>query len=81
MEQQTTQCRHPLQRLRTSLEAALDEAADAAVWTLAPQELVELLPGLTRLRSRLAAVELAVAAQADRTRVGDPVGAASTAAW
>lgn len=72
---------HPLVKLRAQLESALTDAEAAHSWTLAPAELTELLPALTRIRSRVAAVELAVAVEADRAMVGAPVGAANTTAW
>src|SRR5690349_23105880 len=77
----TSSQRHPLLCLVGQLKAVLDATDAGRAWTLTPSELTELLPELTRLKARLAAVELAVAAEADRAQVGDPVGAANTAAW
>jgi hypothetical protein len=75
------QHQHPLVRFGARLDHLLDEVAEAQAWTLTPGELTALLPALTRARSRLAGLELAVAVEADRAMVGSPVGAANTAAF
>jgi hypothetical protein len=72
---------HPLVRFAEALESLLDEAADAAAWTMAPAELQAVLPRLTRAAARLAEVELRVLREADRSSVGDDVGATNTAHW
>ncbi|HEY6931786.1 MAG TPA: DUF222 domain-containing protein [Marmoricola sp.] len=72
---------HPLLRLRAQLEDALVGADDTHAWSLRHEELTELLPALTRIRTRVQAVELAVATQAQRETVGSSVGAGNTAAW
>src|SRR5690242_14612597 len=72
---------HPLLRLRAQLEDAQVGADDTHAWSLTREELTELLPALTRIRTRVQAVELAVAAQAQRETVGSSVGAGNTAAW
>lgn len=73
--------RHPLARLLSELERALDEDADGPAWTLAAGELAGLLPRIARVANRLDGVELRLLAQADRHGVGDPNGHANTAGW
>lgn len=72
---------HPLLSLLDAFESALDDATDAPAWTLTPTELTSALPRLARIGRRLAARELEMLREADRHQVGDPVGAANTAAW
>lgn len=81
MEVGTAPHRHPLLVFVEQLDSLLDQAAVARAWTLTPPEMTTVLPALTRLRTRLAAVELGVAVEADRAQVGSPVGAADTAAF
>ena len=64
-----------------ALEALLDLAADAPAWSLAPAELQDLLPRLTRAEARLAEVGLRILREADRQSVGSDVGATETPAW
>lgn len=77
----STDHQHPLVKLRARLESVLAEAAAANAWSLTPRELTELLPALTRIKTQVAALELAVAAEADRAMVGSPIGAANTPSW
>jgi hypothetical protein len=69
------------ERFADALDGLLEEVAGANAWSLTPAELQQLLPRLTRSRSRLAEVELRVLHQADRASVGDDVGATHTPAW
>ncbi len=55
--------------------------AETPLWTLAERESEELLVEVTRLRSRVAELELRIAAHADRVDVGAREGATSTASW
>lgn len=72
---------HPLGRLVEHVEAGLAEHRDGPAWTLSSGELADLLPRLAHTLRELEGVQLAMLAEADRHQVGDPVGAASTAAW
>lgn len=71
----------PLVQFIGALESLLDTAGAAPAWTLAPAELQELLPRLTRAEARLAEVGLRVLREADRHSVGADVGATNTPAW
>ena len=51
-----------------ALEALLDLAADAPAWSLAPAELQDLLPRLTRAEASLAEVGLRILREADRLK-------------
>jgi hypothetical protein len=72
---------HPLESMVSGLEGLLAEAPVVAIWTLAPDQLVDLVPRLAQVRNQLEAVELATLRQAERHQVGDPAGHANTAAW
>lgn len=72
---------HPLVMLAGALEAVLDDARAASAWTMTPAELQRVLPRLTRVRNRLAEVELRVLREADRHSVGEDHGATNTPAW
>lgn len=73
--------RHPLVAFAEDLETLLGEVGQTPAWTLSPGDLRDLLPRLTRLRARVAEVELRVAREADRANVGDDIGATNTPAW
>ncbi len=73
--------RHPVADVVERLHRELDAVAESSVWSMSPAEFRESLSGLTRLRSRVAELELRVAAGADRVEVGAHVGASSTASW
>lgn len=73
--------RHPLVAVAEDLETLLGEVGQSPAWTLSPGDLRDLLPRLTRVRARVAEVELRVAREADRASVGDDVGATNTPAW
>jgi hypothetical protein len=72
---------HPLLALADALEDLLTKATDAPTWSMTPADLQDVLPRLTRVRSRVAEVELRVLAEADRAGVGDDVGSTNTPAW
>ncbi|MGI9155767.1 MAG: HNH endonuclease signature motif containing protein, partial [Marmoricola sp.] len=72
---------HPVSAAAARMHAELDALVDAGVWTMSPATLAKTLPGLTRLRARVAELELRVAHHADRVGLGTRVGAADTIAW
>jgi hypothetical protein len=63
------------------LAAALDRVEAVAAWSMTADEQRDALVDLTRLQARLAELRLRVLAAAERSDVGDPSGASSTAAW
>ena len=74
---------HPLVSLLSELKSLRERYAEAPglAWTLTPSQLTELVPGHAELSNWLAAAGLAMLREADRHQVGDPIGAANTAAW
>ena len=73
--------RHPVAAVVARLHAELDAVTEVPVWTLGEAEAEALLLEATRLRARVAALELRVAGHADRVEVGLRHGATSTANW
>ena len=73
--------RHRVAALVASTHADLDDLADVALWSMTPQETAPTLLALTRLKARIAALELGVVAHADTVEVGVASGATSTANW
>ena len=71
---------HPVAAFVTQSHADLDDL-DPRLWSMTDRELAQVLPALTRLRQRIAALELAAAHQADTIGLGTEVGAADTAAY
>jgi hypothetical protein len=71
---------HPLLALTSALESLMDDAGNATAWTLTPSELEDVLPRLTRAKTRLTEVELRVLHEANRHHVGEDVGATNTPA-
>jgi hypothetical protein len=72
---------HPITAAVSEIAAALTEVEHAPAWSLSDEETRRNLVALTRLSARVAALELKVAAHADRNRVGDSSGATSAAVW
>jgi len=72
---------HPAVRAVEAATLALAGAVGVPLWSLGAAELRRLVADLSRLSSRVAAVEAGVLAQADRSEVGADSGATSTANW
>lgn len=68
-------------RLVADLRALLDGQAGALAWTMTPADLAAALTDLAVALNRLEGVQLQMLREADRLRVGDPVGFANTAGW
>lgn len=73
--------RHPLAVALTSVEAALDEVADAGCWSLSDAELAGLVDQAWSVRSRLDEVCLRLATAADTRDPGEAFAATSTTGW
>ena len=71
---------HPVAAVVAHFHADLDDL-DPLLWSMTDRELAQVLPALTRLRHRIAALELATAHQADTVDLGADVGAADTGAY
>jgi hypothetical protein len=72
---------HPITAAVSGIDAEIDAVEHAPAWSLSDEETRRNLVALTRLAARVAALELKVAAHADRNRVGDASGATSAAVW
>ena len=72
---------HPFLAMLDELEELTEKYAHAQAWTMSPNQLVEAIPRLARVRHQHDAVGFAMLREADRHQVGDPVGAANTAGW
>ncbi|MBA2507662.1 MAG: DUF222 domain-containing protein [Nocardioidaceae bacterium] len=73
--------RQPLAVALTSVEAALDEVADAGCWSLSDAELAGLVDQAWSVRSRLDEVCLRLATAADTRDPGEAFAATSTTGW
>jgi hypothetical protein len=72
---------HPVCRAVAKSHQKVAATADARLWSMSDDEVAEALVETTRLRARVEALELRLAAEADRRAVGDKVGATDTASW
>jgi hypothetical protein len=71
----------PLLAAVAQLGAVLDQAADAAVWSLSDPQVLTALQDTERLAARLAGLQCRLIAEADARGAATEQGAASTAAW
>ena len=72
---------HPVAALVTRCHADLDQLGDPRLWSITDADLARVLPELTRLAQRVAALELAAAHHAGTRDLGANHGAADTGAW
>ncbi|WP_432476474.1 DUF222 domain-containing protein [Nocardioides sp. GXQ0305] len=75
---------HPTPGHPAAAAAAVHEALDAVdgdVTGLAPEQYARVIAELARARSRIHALELKLVAAADRSRVAETAGCASTGSW
>ncbi|MDN4162593.1 HNH endonuclease signature motif containing protein [Nocardioides abyssi] len=72
---------HPVCRAVAKSHKKVAATAEARLWSMSDTEVSEALVEATRLRARVEALELRLAAEADRRAVGDKVGATDTASW
>jgi hypothetical protein len=72
---------HPILAALSAIDAEIDSVQHAPAWSLSDEETRQALVRATRLAARVAALELKVAAHADRNQVGDASGATSAAVW
>jgi Domain of unknown function (DUF222) len=73
--------RHRVSAATAQMRACADTVVDASVWSMDTAETAATLVELTRLDAQVAELRARVAAHADDLRVGDDVGATSTANW
>ncbi|GGO77661.1 HNH endonuclease signature motif containing protein [Nocardioides deserti] len=72
---------HPVCRVVAKSRKKTRSAAGSQLWTMSDDEIAETLLETTRLRAQVEALELKLAAEADRRAVGDKVGATDTTSW
>jgi hypothetical protein len=74
-------CVHPVQGAVASMHRELDGVVDDGVWSMQPRQVGDTLKEVTRLKARVAELELRVAMAAERADVKTGDAAVSTAAW
>jgi hypothetical protein len=72
---------HPVCRAVAKSRKKTTTAAGAQLWTMSDDDVAATLLETTRLRAQVEALELRLAAEADRRAVGDKTGATDTASW
>jgi hypothetical protein len=72
---------HPVCRAVAKSRKKARSACTSKLWQLSDDEVAATLLQATRLRAQVEALELRLAAEADRRAVGDRVGATDTASW
>jgi hypothetical protein len=71
---------HPIAAALTSIRDALNDAADAAVWSMSDDDVLAALDESERLAARLAGLQVRLIGEADARGVASALGAPSTAA-
>ncbi|MDN4159786.1 HNH endonuclease signature motif containing protein [Nocardioides abyssi] len=72
---------HPVCRAVAKSRKKARSACSSQLWQMSDDEVSTALLEATRLRAQVEALELKLAAEADRRAVGDKVGATDTASW
>ena len=72
---------HPVRAFARQLTVRLDQLAPTAVWSMSPADQRDTLIELAKAKSQLAALELRVLAEADRSGATDTEAACSAADW
>ena len=72
---------HPVRAFARQLTVRLDQLAPTVVWSMSPADQRDTLIELTKAQSQLAALELRVLAEADRSGATDTEAARSAADW
>jgi hypothetical protein len=76
-----TAYQHPAAEAVDVIDAGLDALSDASLWSMSTAEVGRLVIAMERIGRRIAAAQVTVLAQADRSGVADQTGASSTAVW
>ena len=63
------------------IAAGLDALGEASLWSMSTAEVGQLVVAVERIARRVAAAQVTVLAQADRSGIADQTGASSTAVW
>src|SRR6188768_2718280 len=77
----TTRPHHQVASATARMRSVADGVVDASVWSMTADECASTLVELTRLEAQVVELRARVAAHADELRVGQDVGATSTANW
>jgi uncharacterized protein DUF222 len=72
---------HPAAEAVAAMHAALDQFADAPLWSMSMREVADLVVGVEKLANRVAAAQVAVIAQAESSLVRTLAGAKTTHGW
>ncbi|WKN47592.1 HNH endonuclease signature motif containing protein [Nocardioides sp. Arc9.136] len=72
---------HVVCRAVAKSHTRLDRAHESHLWSMSDDDVTATLVEAARLRARVEALELRLAAEADRRHAGERVGATDTAAW
>jgi hypothetical protein len=76
----TTAVAHPVVTVLAGLDAGLDQAAEAEVWTMSDAQLLAAVQESERLAARLAGLQMRLVAETDARGLAGQQGAPSTAA-
>ncbi len=77
----TTDYQHPAVEAVAAITAGFDALGDASLWSMSTAEVGSLVVAVERIARRVAAAQVAVLAQADRSGIAEQTGASSTAVW
>jgi hypothetical protein len=77
----TTLAAHPVAAALAAVDAALDDTAEAGVWSLSDEQLLAAVERSERALARLAGLQLRLVAETDLRALPARHGAPSTAAW
>jgi Domain of unknown function (DUF222) len=72
---------HPAAEAVAAMSGALDDFAQASLWSMSMREVAEMVIGVEKLANRLASVQVSVLAQAEKSQVRTLAGAKTTHAW
>jgi hypothetical protein len=72
---------HPAAEAVATMNAAFDTFAAAPLWSMSIRDLATLVVDVEKVKNRIAAVQVAVIAQAEKSLVRTLLGAKSTHAW
>ncbi|WKN49719.1 HNH endonuclease signature motif containing protein [Nocardioides sp. Arc9.136] len=72
---------HVVSRAVAKSHTRLDRAHESHLWSMSNDDVAATLIEAARLRARVEALELRLAAEADRRHAGERVGATDTASW
>ncbi len=72
---------HPITVAAAEMREVLDGLTEVSTWSMSPEQTRATLPELTRLKARVAELELRVAAHGEMNKIGDDSGATSTVNW